>query len=535
MSLSSLHDRVVLLCGVLTALFAAPPWVQAQPEPPRLLVVVTIEQLRSDALERYASDFSSSGFRLLQQGAAVFPRCRYDVGVTLAAPSAATLVSGAPPSQHGIVADVWLDRATNRLARSSIVRGAPSPSRLVGSTLADELNLATQGRARVLAVSGSAAPAVLLAGRSPRGVYWRGESGDFETSAYYGGATPDWLTRFNAARPGKLDASGEVIQGPTVWRALGADDSRPPLRSLEGDHARQLFESSPFAVDELFSLAREAVAGESLGRSGEPDLLFINLTAPAKLALETGAQSPLMRDLFARLDRALARFLLELDETLGLEQVAVALVGLHGSPPQRDDLKLAGIEGGSISGEEVALAMHQALAGEFGSEVGVARYVYPFVYLNEGARRATPERLQRMIDAAGRAAMRVDGVVGYYSPHHSTVGEEMARRLSRSWREGRSGDLMLLYEPYRFERYGDGRGIAFGSPYRYDSDTSLILFGKRFRTGIYEREIEASSIAPTLAALLGIAAPSSTTGRILDEALLPTTDPSVGPPAPPID
>lgn len=535
MSLSSLHDWAVLFSLVLAVICAAPQAVLAQPEPPRLLVVVTIEQLRSDALERYASDFSTSGFRLLEQGAAVFPHCRYDVGVTLSAPSAATVVSGAPPSQHGIVADAWLDHATGRLVRASLVEGAPSPSRLVGSTLADELNLVTQGRARVVAVSGSAAPAVLLAGRRPRGVYWRGETGDFETSAYYGGATPDWLTRFNAARPGKLNAAGEVIAGPKVWRALGADDSRPPLRSLEGDHARQLFESSPFAIDELFSLASEAVVGESLGRSGEPDLLFINLAAPARLALETGAQSPLMRDLFARLDRALARFLLELDGALGMEQVAVALVGLHGSPPQREDLKLAGIEGGSISGEEVALTMHQALASEFGSEVGVERYVYPFVYLNEGARRATPERRQRIIAAAGRAAMGVEGVVGYYSPHHSTVGEEMTRRLSRSWREGRSGDLMLLYEPYRFERYGDGRGIAFGSPYRYDSDTSLILFGKRFRTGVYEREIDASSIAPTLAALLGISAPSSTTGRILDEALLPSTDPSVGPPAPPID
>lgn len=535
MSLSSLHDRAILFIVAVATICAVPREAHAQSEPPRLLVVLTIEQLRSDALTRYASDFSDGGFRLLEQGAAVFPLCRYNVGVTLSASSAATVVAGAPPSEHGIVADAWLDHDSGRLVRAGVVGESASPARLIGSTLADELNLATQGRARVVAVSGSAAPAVLLAGRRPRGVYWRGESGDFVTSAYYGGATPDWLTRFNAARPGKLDSSGEVIPGPTVWRALGADESRPPLRSLEGDHARQLFEASPFAVDEVFALAREAVAAESLGRSGEPDLLFINLTAPARLALETGAESPLMRDLFARLDRALARFLVELDESMGLEQVAVAVVGLHGSPPQRSDLKAAGIEGGSISGEEVARRMHEAVGREFGAEVGIEKYVYPFVYLNEAARRATPERRRRIVDAAGRAAMGVEGVAGYYSPRYSTLGEAMTRRMARSWREGRSGDLMLLYEPYRFEKYGDGRGIAFGSPYRYDSDTSLILFGQRFRPGVYERGVDASSIAPTLAALLGIAAPSSTSGRVLDEALLPGTDPSVGPPSPPID
>ena len=490
-------------------------------------MLVTVEQLRSDALTRYANDFGEGGFKLLQQGGATLPRCRYGFSTTLPAPAAATLATGAQPADHGVIADRWYDPEAGRLV-AAVSRGEDaSPGRLRGSTLADELTLAFGGRSRIVALSGSAAPAVLLGGRRPKGVYWQGADAAFGTSHYFGGATPVWLTQFNGA----LRRS----KRPEEWRSLGASADAPPLRKLDGPGAAALYQASPFAADDLLQLAAEAVRAENLGHSGVPDLLIVNISAPARLALETGAHSPLMRDMMARLDRSLARFLASLDKDLGLENVAIALTGLHGAPPQRDALKAAGLQAGAVSGRAVAEAIQEALGERLGSDARLERFVYPYIYLNASARSATPDRRLRILTTAGEAARSIPGVAGYYSPEVSSVSDQMAARLARSWREGRSGDLMLLYEPYFTERYGDGRGTSSGSPYRYDTDVPLLLFGKRFRTGVFEAEVDAASVAPTLAAILGISAPNLAQGPTLNLVLLPDAAPAVGPPSPPLD
>lgn len=493
--------------------------------PPRLTVLVTVEQLRSDALAQFAANFGPGGFRLLTDGGAVVSRCRFDLGVTLAAPAAATLATGTPPAEHGVVANRWYDAGQQRVIRAADGEDA-SPAALRGSTLADELLLAYPERARVVAVGGSPTTA-LLAGRRPLGCYWRGSGRSFITSRFFGGAVPVWLTQFN----GSLNRDPV----PSVWRALGGRPDSPPLRKLDGPSAEALYRASPFAVEDLLKLAAEAVRREKLGRSGAPDLLIVNISAPAILGLETGASSPLMRDMMARLDRSLAQFLRFLDDEVGLIDTAIALTGLHGAPPQRDALKAAGLPAGAVSGEEVASAIQKALGEDLGAGARLERYVYPFVYLNEAARTATPDRRVRVLRTAGEAAMAIEGVAGYYSPEASSVSAAMAEKLERSWRTGRSGDLMLVYEPYFTERYGDGRGTSSGSPYRYDSDVPLILFGHRFRPGVYEGSVPATSIAPTLSAVLGISAPSLSEGRVLGRLLASDSAPPVGPPTPPIE
>jgi arylsulfatase A-like enzyme len=93
---------------------------------------------------------------------------------------------------------------------------------------------------------------------------------------------------------------------------------------------------------------------------------------------------------------------------------------------------------------------------------------------------------------------------------------------------------MLVYEPYYVEEFGDKRGTSSGSLYRYDTDVPLILFGIGFKPGRFESEVDATSVAPTISALLGVPAPTSATGKVLSEALLPPPPPApvVGPPPP---
>ena len=515
---------------VVTALALLSWWPQTalQAASPRLVVLVVAEQFRADYLDLYADGFVEGGFRRLTEGGAVFRRMRYGAAATLAAPAAATLATGALPSEHGIVADSWFDAAAHEVVLAAEGSAGVYPERIIGSTLADELNLASRGRARVVAVSGSASAAAMLAGRRPRGAFWRADDGTVSTGSYYSAVSPKWLEQFKSENP--LSPLGR-----RTWTAVDAKAGAPPLRVLDTDQFLSLYRASPFGVEDTAALAGAALEGERLGRRDYPDLLVVILEEPARLALETGADSPLMRDLILRTDRALATLLERIDATAGLEDSLIVFTGLHGIPHQRQDRDRAGLRSGVVSGDEVARRADDALAREFGAGMDVWKYVYPFVYLSEAARDGGSDRRRRVLETAGQAAMQVPGVAGWYAPGAGSVSGAVRDACEAAFHPARSGDLMLVYEPGWLEAFGDGRGVTSGSPYRYDTDVPLIFYGPRIRPGFRDQVVEARSLAPTLAALLNIAAPSMSSGQPLPELLLPPSTPAVGPPKPPID
>ena len=502
-------------------------------ERPHLLVLVVFEQFRADYLELYRTGFSDNGFgRLLREGA-VFPRCRFDHLVTLAAPNAAVLSTGAYPAHTGIVGNRWYHRAGQKVV-DAVGEGTAegiSPRLLIGSTPADELKLASAGRSRVVTVSDNAAPVVLLAGRRPDACYWMDQEVRFTSAPYYGSETASWVEQFNRATP-PLRHLG------AAWKSVGADADTPPLRTLGSlDRKRfkeflALYRASPFAVDDVFALARRAVEAENLGEGSYTDLLIVHVGAPASLARETGAFSPLMRDMVLRLDGALGGFLDHLDEQVGLDRVSLVFTALHGIPPSPETARAAGLPAAPVSGEDVVAAVNRALAEKFGPDLFVEKYIYPSVYLN-GKTAVAPER-REVIEAAGQAAVEVEGVAGYFLPGLGGVPADLRPAFERSLHAGRSGDLLLVYEPYFIEDFAEGRGTSSGSPYPYDTDVPLIFFGKGFRSGRFNEQADAASIAPTISAVLEIAAPSLARAPVLHQALRRGEEESAlaGPPAP---
>ncbi len=115
--------------------------------------------------------------------------------------------------------------------------------------------------------------------------------------------------------------------------------------------------------------------------------------------------------------------------------------------------------------------------------------------------------------------MRLPAVAGYYTADGECSHRgEWLRRFRNSFHAVRSGDLMLAYQPRCVEDYGAGRGVSYGSLYNYDARVPLLLYGPQFLDRIIERTVEAVDVAPTLARAMGVALPSSATGRVLAEA-----------------
>ncbi len=287
---------------------------------PKLLVLVIVEQLSADSLNPLLPVIGPGGFRRLLDRGAHFPDCRHAAS-TFSATSVATLATGAWPSQHGIVADFWFDRASKKVVPAN-------DEALDATTLAAQF--VDETGAHVHVIADSAANAGIFAGSRDADVFWMDNAGQFVAR----GQAPEWLAEFNTR------TSPENLHG-APWMALGAKPDAPALRTLTYDqnHPGQfqaLYRSSYFAQSALFDFLRECIMHEQLGQTGGLDFVCVLSSASALLGYQTGAHSPLMQEMVLRLDRQIEQLLPDLGRAVGETGFALVLAGGHGASPPRN-------------------------------------------------------------------------------------------------------------------------------------------------------------------------------------------------------
>lgn len=180
---------------------------------PKLVVVVVVDGLPNEQLQRYRNQFGERGLRrLLDQGAS-FSNAHQAHGVTVTAVGHAAVLSGAYPSQHGVIGNNWIDPVTlasvyctedaaHRFIGEDTKAGdGTSPARLRVDMLGDQMRYASGNRAKVVSVSGKDRGAILLAGKTGTAYMYMDKSGNFASSTYYMPSHPEWVQRFQAARP----------------------------------------------------------------------------------------------------------------------------------------------------------------------------------------------------------------------------------------------------------------------------------------------------------------------------------------------
>jgi predicted AlkP superfamily pyrophosphatase or phosphodiesterase len=323
------------ICKLLVALLVV-PWTPparagAYDAHPRLVIILVVDQLRADYLDRYRADFKGRGFRLFLDKGAYFEDCYYDYANTKTAPGHATLGTGAYTDGHGISANSWWDLTRNKTRPVSSVEddryrilGAihpgkepgASPLNLRASTVGDSLRLATVGQAKVFGISLKDRAAILPAGYSANGAYWiEPASGAFITSSYYMDALPDWVTAFNS---GDRATQAEQEAGdPGTRQFYEAVGSTPAGNSYELDFARAL------------------ITGEQLGSHPVTDMLVLSLSANDLVGHRDGPDSPQARQMVDTLDQQLDSFFSWLDKNIpgGLANTFIALSADHGVAP----------------------------------------------------------------------------------------------------------------------------------------------------------------------------------------------------------
>jgi predicted AlkP superfamily pyrophosphatase or phosphodiesterase len=481
-------------------------------EAPRLVVVLVIDQFRADYLDRFRDSFESVGFaRLLREGA-VFRSCFYPYAITETGPGHATLATGTTPDRHGIASNNWYDAAKKRSIyaledeSAPVVGGAKgrtpvSPRNLFGTTLSDELRLATMGRARVFGVALKDRAAILSTGHGATGAYWFDTKiPGFVTSKYYRDALPDWVAAFNQAHP---------IPAPADRFPYSAASNK-----LTTDFAEALIEK------------------EGLGKGEATDFLFIGFSANDYAGHQWGPYSKEVFGMTIETNRILAGLLKYLDGRLGKDRYWFALSADHGVAPtlaQARDPQLARLDAKNIDRKALRDAMQAALTTRWGA--GAWLVDADEFFFDRATLREKNVSMEDATRVAGEAASAFPGIRGYVSPFGANASAQTADAYRLSYFPGRSPDLHIVPEPFAlFDE--EGGGTSHGTPYTYDTQVPLILYGGPFVPGDYYERASPLDLAPTLAAALKIHPPALATGRVLSEALRKAPRPASPPPGP---
>lgn len=500
-------------------------------KPPQLLVAVVYDQLGSDTLLRSLGALEPEGaIRNALRRGVYFERGTYPYINTLTAPGHAAIFTGASPRISGIGGNEEWDEAAGMALAAVESAGhrvlgdelrTAAPTRLRVPTLGEVLLRETGGRARVVAVSLKDRAAVLSAGRGPDAALWFDATlGRFTSSTYYGKTLPAWLEPWQRQHP--------IAEALRVWEPLGdytallGPDDAVGERNFWGatfphdpkttPQPLKTARMSPALSEALVQLAQAATRAYRLGEDEIADLLVVSVSGTDYVGHVYGPHSWEYIDHLRRADLAVGRWLSQLSKTCSL---SVMLTSDHGVAPLPEHALADGHDAGRLFREELRAHLETALDRRFGAQDWIAAQIDGFIYFTPLAEARAD--FAAVLETAQSTLKALPGVRNVFSAREaaSWVGHADPRlaAAAESFPEGGPADLLIDTHKYWIFGFGapPGTGTHHGSRNDYDQQVPILFYGHGVGQGRVRESVNQLRVAPTMAALLGVSAPTGAT------------------------
>ncbi len=532
-----------LLLVAATALTCTVAEAGQQIARPKLVVGLVIDQMRWDYLYRYMPRYGEGGFkRLLSQGySCENTRIPYVPSVTAIGHSC--IYTGSVPSIHGIAGNNFVkdgekvyctDDATVRPVGTTSRAGYMSPRNLWVTTLGDELRMATNDRAKVVGVALKDRSSILPAGHHPNGAYWFDDTtGGFITSTYYASKLPSWVKTFNAQKladkylstPWTTLLDKEAYTQSTADKTNYENGIQPgveatlplDLPALRKQYGYGILRNTPFGNTLTLDMAKAAIEGESLGADSIPDLLAVSCSSTDYIGHQVGTNAVEIEDTYLRLDRDIASFLDYLDQKVGRGEYLIFLSADHGASNNALYLTDRCIPAGSWDSDAAKQYLNETLVNApISKEKLVTHVMNNQVFFDRKAIAAQGLDFGK-IKAAVVQRLEQDSAVLYAvdmaKASTAPLPDEVKSRVINGYNRERSGDVQIVLKS-GFSAHGL-KGTDHGAWNPYDTHIPLVFMGWGITPGASTRQCFMTDIAPTVAALLHIQAPSGCIGQPL--------------------
>ena len=458
------------LALILAALATAE--VQASELAPRLVVSITVDQLRSDYLEAFSNLYSSNGFRRVIDNGIVYDGSYPFVPVDRSS-AVASVSSGTTPFYNGIIGNKWLDRKT--LRPTSCIdddKYTYSPSRLKVSTVGDELKINSHGQSLVYSIAPTKEEAILSAGHAADGAFWIDNDGQWQTSTYYSKSLPRWVKDYN---------------------------SEYQHQSAK----RKFYQVNDNVVDMTLALLESTY----IGKDDVSDLLNITLTATLSDNKPSDNSQRNMAGVYQGLDYSLGRIITAIEKNIGLDKTLVVVTSTGYTDEAPEDLSRYRIPTGTFYIDRSVSLLNMYLGAIYGQGHYVEQCYGNELYFNH---RLIEQKRLSMSEILGRSQeflLQLSGVADVYTSERLLAGNNDIQKIRAGYNPAVSGDIIIKVTP-------GWQLLNETTQQTYTSRASVVLFPIIFfGDGIHHEKVSSpvtvDRIAPTITKTIRIRAPNA--------------------------
>ena len=546
---------VVVMFVLVVLVFSVSAVAGAPPGEPKLVLQITIDQMRGDFPMRYEERLGEGGLRYLMDEGTHYTSAHFQHADTETPIGHAALFTGTYPAYNGIVAGSWFDMDKGRVIynceddRYPMIGEEPAqgkgraPTNLLSSTIGDELVISNNGRSRVFSVSIKDRGAILPGGHTGKAFWYSKSDGSFVSSTYYYEEYPNWVKQWNARKFADRykDTSWELLHDVSTY-VFGEDDDRPfevdmfglgttfP-HPLEGD-SKYFYASliaTPFGDELTADFAKTLIEAEKLGQGEHTDFMAISFSVTDYIGHVFGPSSLEAEDNVLRVDRLLNDLFQFIDEQVGLENTLVIVSADHGVCEAPEHMQNLGFEVGRLTSETIVKGtIRSALEDRLGVPGEVIRlYEHPYVYLNEEEIGKTDYSVAEVEAAVAEAILRIPGLIGAVTRSDLLNGSfaptAVNMTILNNFHIKRSGHVHVIADQFWYFAYEMETtteiAAMHASPWTYDTYVPLFFAGGGIPAQRIARPVTPYDIAATIATRLGIKPPSGSVGIPLVEML----------------
>lgn len=455
--------------ALLIAAFATAE-MQAFQLAPRLVINITIDQLRSDYLEAFSPLFTPNGFKKLLREGRVYENASYPFSPVDRASALATLSTGTTPFYHGIISTQWLDRNSLRPVYCVFDnRHLFSPQYLQTSTIGDEMKVNSRGASIVYGIASSPEAAILSAGHAANNAIWiDSQANKWKTSTFYANNADKWINAF-AGKP-------------------AIDKSHSSENDVLADMALTTIKTAAMGVDEV------------------TDLLSLTLSAAAPEGKQSNNRQTEMESVYRQLDRTLGRLVNDIERQVGKERVLFVLTST-GRDEDSEDYGNYRIPTGTFYINRTSKLLNVYLSAIYGQGQYVSAYFHNQIYLNHKLIEQKKLSLHDVLNSCQELLIQNAGVSDVYTLERLFADNGNLRSIKNGFNPSKSGDIIIEVAP----------GWKLNNEETLESYTSrlayipfpIVFYGNGIEHENILTPITVDHIAPTIAKSIRIRAPNA--------------------------
>ena len=508
-----------IAAGLLAAILIFSCATSAPGQQTRLVVMIVVDQMRADYLDRFAVNFTGGFKRFIQDGRR-FTHAYHDHAATETAVGHAVLATGELPAHNGIIGNYWFDHVSKQRIyacedSTCEIAGFPeahgmSPKQLLAPAIGD-IAKSLDDKSTVVSLAQKDRAAILMGGKNPDAAIWfLASKGKFVTSTYYADTIPAWIDSFNHSGLAEsfADSIWTKVLPDSAYSNRDSDDYFPHRldsvkRPLDEDYYYAL-STSPYGDALMLALAGQAISYYHLGADNDCDFLLVSCSAADYIGHEFGPDSPEIEDYYIRLDRMLGSFFANLDSLVGRDHYLAVLSSDHGVMPTPEKLIEKGIKASRLDRKMVNSAIDSsftAIGDRLGLESGFCRLTGGQLFLDEDnitAASLTADSVEHvMANELKQLAFIEDVYTATELAQDNTSDRPYFNLYKNCFRVDQSPHLYLRFPEYTLIS-SDTSGTGHGSPYIYDNHVPIVFLGGRIKPGVCDDSVRTVDVAPSI-------------------------------------